>query len=114
MTSPIQNNLTQRQEEALFKIKTSINKLFNIDSFILFGSIVKGEADSESDIDLLIITKSKISRTERHKITNVVFEVNLQFDTNFSSVVVDYNTWNKGPYSVIPFHEEILQFGIKV
>lgn len=55
-----------------------------------------------------------MTRFRRHEITNEVFEVNLQYDTNFSTLVVDRRSWETGIVSVLPIHDEILRDGVQV
>jgi len=106
------NILDNEQLSALEEIKTEIKNKFEIENIILYGSVVRGEMDEESDIDLLIITKNKLQREVRHEITDVVFEVNLKFGTNYSTLVVDKKSWEKGPYTILPIYEEIEKEGV--
>ena len=39
----------------------------------------------------------------------MVFEVNLRYNTNFSTLVVDRISWEEGPISVLPIQDEILK-----
>lgn len=78
----------------------------------LYGSVARGDADDESDIDILIVTEQPLSRPLRHKITDIVCEVNLQYDTNFSTLVVDRNAWENGVFTILPLKEEILREGV--
>jgi predicted nucleotidyltransferase len=104
--------LTENQRQALDELQRKLSGKLGIESMRLFGSVVRGEADDESDIDLLIVTTQPLSRTERHQITDIVFEVNLQYNTNFSTLVVDRDSWETGLFSVLPLREEILKDGI--
>ena len=106
--------LHPEQKDALRKIKSKICEAFPIQNIILFGSVAAGDSDSESDIDLFIITDTILSRSERHRITDMVFEVNLEFNTNFSTLVVDRENWESGVFSVLPVKEEIVNNGIEV
>lgn len=106
------NILDSEQLAALEEIKKNIKNKFEVEKIILYGSAVRGEMDEESDIDLLIITEKKLQRKVRHEITDIVFEVNLKFGTNYSTLVVDLNSWKKGPYSVLPIYEEIEKEGV--
>jgi len=45
-------SLTPREYQALHKIKILVNQMFQIEQIVLFGSVTRGEADAESDIDL--------------------------------------------------------------
>lgn len=106
--------LTPNQTHALEEIKQRLLSQINIESLILFGSVTRGEIDDESDIDLLVLTAKSFTRYERHKITDIVFEINLHYDTNFSTLVVDRDSWETGAISVLPIHDFILNEGIQL
>ncbi|MEK9136627.1 MAG: nucleotidyltransferase domain-containing protein, partial [Bacteroidota bacterium] len=82
------------------------------DGIVLYGSFSRGESDEESDIDLLVFTRLPLQRKVRHQITDTVFEVNLKYDTNFSTLVVDRASWESGIFSILPVRDEILRDGI--
>jgi len=105
-------SLSPEIHKALIKLKNKILAMFDIQSLILYGSVAREETDNESDIDLLIITKQILTRFQRHKITDMVFDINLRYGTNFSTLVVDLNSWEDGFVSVLPLREEILKDGI--
>jgi len=97
------------------EIHQSLYAQFDVEEIVLFGSVARGEADEESDIDLLIITRKPFpNRFARHQITDLISDINLQYNTNFSSLVVDRKSWEKGPISILPIHEEILNEGVAV
>jgi predicted nucleotidyltransferase len=105
-------SLLPNQKKALEELKHKILIKFSVKKFILFGSFARFESDNESDIDLLIITNEKYDRPRRHKITDLVFKINLKYDTNISTIVIDEFSWEKGPISVLPIKEEIKKEGI--
>ncbi len=70
-----ENLLTAIEKRAIQEACQVISKKFSIAQIILFGSKARGDSDSESDIDLLILTKYKMERTEQNKITSEVFEI---------------------------------------
>jgi predicted nucleotidyltransferase len=105
--------LTPNQTQALDELKQRLFAGFEIESLILYGSVARGEADPESDLDLLVVTQRPFpSRFSRHAITDLVFEVNLRFGTNFSTLVVDRDAWESGLITVLPLRDEILRDGI--
>lgn len=106
--------LTVNEREALREIQRRITGLFQVDSIILFGSVVRGEKDEESDIDLLILTTEEIERSDSHKITDLVFEINLHYNTNFSVIVLDKKSWDEGVYSDLPIKKDIQREGVLV
>jgi predicted nucleotidyltransferase len=105
-------HLTPWQKQALTEILHRLYDQFQVVSVILYGSVARGEADEESDIDLLILTANPLSRLVRHDITDVVFDVNLRDGTNFSTLVLDQHAWETGAVAVLPLKEAILQDGI--
>ena len=106
--------LSKNQYKALEELRHRLFHMFDVESLILFGSAARGEADEESDCDLLVVTTNTLTRPERHEITDVVFDVNLQHDTSFSTLVVDLKSWEGGPFSILPIRDEIIRDGIHV
>ena len=102
------------QSLAFDELKKNLLKLFPITTIILYGSYARREQDGESDIDLLIVTERVLLRHERNTITDIVFEINLKYDTNFSTLVVDNDSWESGYFTVLPIKQEILKDGVKL
>lgn len=106
--------MAPNQREALGEIKRRLPTKFDIRALVLYGSFARGQADQESDVDLLVVTARPLTRFERHEITDIVFEVNLEHDTNFSTLVVDLRSWESGMFSVLPLRDEIIRDGIAI
>lgn len=107
-------SLTQIQRRALAELKHRLVQDFGVEDLVLYGSAARDEADAESDVDLLVLTSDPLSRPERHRITDLVFEVNLEHGTNFSTLVVAQASWDSGAVSVLPLREEIAREGIPI
>ena len=105
--------LTLNQRQALNVLRARLYNEFDVEKIILYGSAARGQANADSDIDLLIVTTHPRTRQQQHQITDAVFEVNLEFDTTFSSLVVDRHEWMNG-YSFLLLQDEILKDGIEV
>jgi predicted nucleotidyltransferase len=108
------DNVTPNQYQALGELRRRLFDEFDTEALILYGSVARGEADEKSDLDLLPVTLQPLTRPARHEITDMVFEVNLLYGTNFSTLVVDRNSWAAGVFSVLPLREEILKDGIRL
>jgi len=104
--------LAPNQRQALAELRRRLLDEFDVEGMILYGSVARGQADEESDLDLLILTAHSLTRPARHEITDVVFEVNLRYGTNFSTLVVDRCSWETGAVAILPLRDEILKDGI--
>jgi predicted nucleotidyltransferase len=60
------NRLDARDDEILRTITTRIAEAVHPEKIILFGSWARGERGPHSDIDLLIIQESDLSRPQRY------------------------------------------------
>jgi len=107
-------HLAQPLRDALQTARDRISAELAVDRVVLFGSIVRGEADEESDVDLLVVLKGPSEPKIRNRISRMILDVNLKYDTNLSSIVVEQQAWDEGPLSVLPIHEEIEEEGIRL
>ena len=86
----------------------------SVERLMLFGSVVRGEADAESDTDLLIVLTESPTAQVRDRITSLILDINLAYDTNLSELIVDQQTWDTGLLAVLPLHAEIEEEGIRL
>lgn len=107
--------ISSNVQNALKEIRTRIfAEIEGIKELILYGSVARGDADRESDVDLLVLTDHPFTRKERHRVTDLVFEINLDYETNFSTLVVDITSWETGMFTVLPLKDEIARDGIRL
>ena len=104
--------LPQNVREALRAARERLSAEFNVDRIVLFGSIVRGTADEESDVDLLIVLRETPDHPVRNRISSIILDINLEHDTNLSGLVVDQKAWDEGLVSVLPIHEDVEEEGI--
>jgi uncharacterized protein len=110
-----QTSLSTVEREALAELKRRLLAEFDfVEQLILFGSAARGTADEESDIDLLVLTKCRLPNSLRHQITYMIFDLNLEYQTNFSTLVVSVDEWDDGLISVLPIKSEIDREGIQL
>lgn len=96
--------------EAVHRLRAALP----VDEVVLFGSKCRGDADEESDIDLLVLTKRPSTRAERHAACDAVHSVQLGFDVVISLLIVSAEEWRSGPPSVLPIRREVEDEGVTV
>ena len=106
--------LPQQLWSALQETKRRISADFAVDRIVLFGSVVRGEADEESDVDLLIVLREPSNHLVRNQISRLLLDINLKYDTNLSGLVVEQPAWDEGLLTVLPIRTEIQEEGIRL
>lgn len=107
-------HLTKQLCDALQAAHDRLTAEFRVDRIVLFGSVVWGQPDEESDVDLLIVLREHPDHKIRNRISNLILDVNLEYDTNLSGLVVDQQAWDEGVLSVLPIHAEVEEEGIQL
>ena len=82
-----------------------------IDSIILFGSVARGEAREESDIDILIVTKVEDFRLRRTLI-GIAFDILLQTGENISVKALSKDEFER--HKNFSFLSSVISEGVKV
>jgi predicted nucleotidyltransferase len=106
--------LTPNEQIALKEAKKLLKSKFPVQELMVFGSVARGKATEESDLDLLVITRRPVSHVEKHAMSDLVFEINLSNGTNISILVVDRDTWKTGLWSVLPLYQEVVRDGVSL
>ena len=104
--------LAQNVRDALLATRERLNTEFNVDRMLLFGSVVRGSADEESDEDLLIVLREPADHPTRNRISSIILDVNLAYGTNLSELIVDREAWDHGIPSALPIHKVIEEEGV--
>lgn len=104
--------LPQNVRNALRAARQRLSAEFNVDRIVLFGSVVRGTADEESDVDLLIVLREPADHPVRNRISSIILDINLEHDANLSGLVVDQKAWDEGLASAMPIHAEVEEEGI--
>jgi predicted nucleotidyltransferase len=85
----------------------------DVEKIILYGSYARGEAEPDSDVDIiaLICFDSYNVDEARELLVDIALELSLEFDLNISIMPQDYNEFEKWlPY--IPFFQNVKREGI--
>lgn len=98
----IKKYFTSSEIEAIDRIVTELRSRWPDAKLKLFGSKVTGKFDKESDIDVLIILPCEVDEKIREEIIDMIFDINLKFDTNISPLIFSEREW--ADLSILPIH----------
>lgn len=104
--------LQAKDRAAIHEAADLLRRRYPVNGVILFGSKARGDDDSESDIDLLVLTSRALSRGERHAMTDAIFPLQLRHDVVLSVLILPAQEWDSGIVSVLPIHDEIIDQGV--
>jgi len=80
--------------EILNRLKRELQDLYGerLASIILYGSHARGDAEAGSDVDVLVALRECADAvSERDRISGILLDLDLKYDTLISVVVVDAN-----------------------
>ena len=91
-------------------VKNEVNKIAADNEVILFGSRARGDFREDSDWDFLILLKKEtVSKAEKEKIRERLYELELATDEIISTIIHSQNEWDK--LSVTPIYQIIKEEG---
>ncbi|MDP4097452.1 nucleotidyltransferase domain-containing protein [Paenibacillus sp. P96] len=107
------NFLVEKEKLALAEVLHKIEVPFKVRQVILFGSKARGDFESESDIDLLVLTELEDRPENRHYLSDMLFDVNPYYEPPISVTYFNKDDWDSG--KVLPtFKSNILKDGVQV
>lgn len=81
---------------------------------ILFGSHARGQANEESDWDILIlIDKPKPNRSREQKYRDEIFQLELELGEAISTIIYSKSDW-ESRYVFSPLYRNIQKEGVKI
>ena len=83
----------------------------NVLSVVLYGSYVRGQENAESDIDMAVFLKNKLSKDQYDQITDWLVDFELEQGVTLSLIQIeekDFSEWK----TTLPFYKNIEKEGI--
>ncbi len=81
---------------------------------ILYGSQARGDAGTESDIDLLIlIDKDKVTLNDKQSISYPLYDIALETGITISPLIFSQKEWDDRPFKT-PFYINIANDGVVI
>ena len=99
-------------EYILLKVKHKIKKIDPDAKIILFGSRARDDYHKDSDWDFLILTKLLVTQDLKNKISDSLFETELETDSVLTGIVQNLDYWNS--FSDAPIFKNIAKDGVEI
>ena len=102
--------LNSVEREILKRFKAEVTKVLGdrLDRVVLFGSRSRGDADPDSDFDLLVTVRT-LQKTDRKRVFDIAAELSLAYGTVLAVLVVSTKDFTEDRYFY--FYENIEKEG---
>lgn len=80
----------------------------------VFGSKVRGDFTSDSDIDIFLLLDRNVDRTQEDELYHIVFEIDLKFDVYISMRIFSTSKLSEPRIKNLPFIKNIEKEGITI
>ncbi|MBQ7760243.1 MAG: nucleotidyltransferase domain-containing protein [Acidaminococcaceae bacterium] len=80
-------------------------------SVILYGSVARGTASTESDVDVALLVRGTLTSNTEDALSDFIVDMNLKYDKVFSVIDIDIDNYEKWK-AVTPFYKNVKQDGI--
>jgi predicted nucleotidyltransferase len=104
---------SEKTAMALFALRVKSLLGNNLMDLKLFGSKVRGDYDRDSDLDVLIVVKNRDNRIQ-DAISEIVSELNIEFDCVLSPVIYTKDEYNRNRYCKTLFSKNIALEGVSL
>ena len=96
------------------KLKSRLQNKVNLHQVILFGSRARGDAEPDSDMDLLVILNEPVSRQSRKIVSDNAWEIGFDAGVVVVPVVVNRSNWENGPDKLSLLAMTIREEGMRI
>ncbi|MEW6262342.1 MAG: nucleotidyltransferase domain-containing protein [Thermodesulfobacteriota bacterium] len=114
---PVGRNLRRKamnakDYETARRFKKLLQEKVKLHQAIVFGSRARGDADPESDMDVLVVLDEPRTSEKREIVSSCAWEIGFDAGIVVASVVFSREEWENGPEYYSPFAETVRSEGI--
>ena len=106
----------RRTNERLAKIletcKSRIRQVEPEAEVILYGSQARGQAASDSDVDLLVLVPGIADWDRQKRIRDQLFDLELEANLVLSALIIGNAVWHSPHHAATPLHKSIDRDGV--
>jgi len=106
--------LAPNDQAALDRLKEALRRDFGLVKLVLYGSKARGDANKDSDIDVLAVLKREVDWRTKRAIYDVCLDVGLEHDVLIQPVVLSESAYESSRLRVTPLLQNIAAEGVEL
>lgn len=104
--------INELEKVILSRCHIAIKSIAPFAEIILYGSRARGDAESESDYDLLILTDEEVTLEREDTFRRQLFPIELEIGIVFTVILTSRKDWNSSLYNAMPLYQNIKRDGV--
>ncbi|MHB1127094.1 MAG: nucleotidyltransferase domain-containing protein [Bacillota bacterium] len=105
--------INKSKEQVLIQqCRNLIKEILPNSTIILYGSRARGDAGTDSDYDLLVITKGPVDWHLEEQIRDKIYPLELETGAVLSLIAFSEEDWNSPIHQATPFNQNVRREGI--
>ena len=105
---------TEQETALLHRIRDTVRAVEPTAQIILYGSRARGDAEPDSDWDLLVLLDGDATDERVRTVRHHVYEVEWETDTILSTAVRSKDAWDSDYARIVPFWQNVKREGISL
>ncbi len=106
--------MTDYNRAFLCRIREAIHDVEPTARVILYGSRARGDAQPDSDWDILVLLDGPIGSNSTSAIRHRLFHLELEADIIVSAIVLSHEAWDSPLSRAMPFHANVVREGVEL
>lgn len=106
------SRIGERDRRLLAELKQVVMRHIPDAQLALYGSTARGTAGPESDYDVLVLTRNKLSGVEEREVDRAVYSVQLENEIVLSVIIYTYDEWRNPVFRSSPYRKNVMREGI--
>jgi predicted nucleotidyltransferase len=98
--------------DLLQRCKTAIRNIAKDADVILYGSRARGNANKDSDYDILIIVNGPVDMALKKEMLSNIYPLELETGAVLTLIVYSKQQWYSPLYRAMPFHKNVERDGV--
>jgi predicted nucleotidyltransferase len=103
---------SKEEKTLLARCRLAIESVDPSAKVILYGSRARGEAEPDSDYDLLIITDGEVTLRREDVFRQKLYPIEMETGAVLTVILVSGEDWNSALYAAMPFYQNIQRDGV--